>query len=41
MLFDLKKPFKAGEQLELKLTFRDAAGKVTQQNVTLPIKEEE
>ena len=41
MLFDLKKPFKAGEQLELKLTFRDAAGKVTQQNITLPIKEEE
>ncbi len=41
MLFDLKKPLKAGEQLELSLTFRDAAGKVTLQNVTLPIKEAE
>lgn len=41
MLFDLKKPLKVGEQLDLTLTFRDAAGKVTQQNVSLPIKETE
>jgi periplasmic copper chaperone A len=41
MLFDLKKQLKAGEQVELTLTFRDASGKVTQQNVTLPIKEAE
>lgn len=41
MLFDLKKQLKAGEQLELKLTFRDASGKITQQTFTLPIKETE
>ena len=41
MLFDLKKQLKAGEQLELKLTFRDASGKITQQTLTLPIKEAE
>ena len=41
MLFDLKKQLKAGEQLELKLTFRDATGKITQQTLTLPIKEAE
>ena len=41
MLFDLKKQLKAGEQLELKLTFRDASGKITQQALTLPIKEAE
>ncbi|MBC7755644.1 MAG: copper chaperone PCu(A)C [Bdellovibrio sp.] len=39
MLFDLKKPLIAGEQLDLTLTFRDATGKVTQQKVTLTIKE--
>ena len=39
MLFDLKKPLKLGEQLNLTLTFRDAAGKVSQQMLTLPIKE--
>ena len=41
MLFDLKNQLKAGEQLELKLTFRDASGKITQQTLTLPIKEAE
>lgn len=41
MLFDLKKQLKAGEQLELKLTFRDTSGKITQQTLTLPIKEAE
>lgn len=41
MLFDLKKQLKAGEKINLTLTFRDSSGKVTQQNVTLPIKEAE
>ena len=41
MLFDLKKPLLVGEKLDLTLTFRDATGKVTQQMVTLPIKEAE
>ena len=41
MLFDLKKPLLVGEKLDLTLTFRDATGKVTQQLVTLPIKETE
>lgn len=41
MLFDLKKPLLVGEKLDLTLTFRDATGKVTQQMVTLPIKETE
>lgn len=41
MLFDLKKQLKVGEQLEIKLTFRDVSGKITQQTLTLPIKEAE
>ena len=41
MLFDLKKPLTAGESINLTLTFRDNAGKVTQQMVTLPVKEGE
>ena len=41
MLFDLKKPLTAGESVKLTLTFRDNAGKVTQQMVTLPVKEGE
>ena len=41
MLFDLKKPLTAGESVKLTLTFRDNAGKVTQQVVTLPVKEGE
>lgn len=41
MLFDLKKQLKAGDQLELKLTFKDTTGKVTQQTLTMPIKENE
>lgn len=39
MLFDLKKPLKAGEQATFKLSFKDKAGKVTHQDVVLPIKE--
>ena len=38
MLFDLKKPLTAGENVNLTLSFRDAAGNTTQQQVTLPIK---
>ena len=38
MLFDLKTPLKAGENAVFKLSFKDNAGNITQQNVTLPIK---
>ena len=39
MLFDLKKPLKAGEKALFTLSFKDKAGKITHQDVTLPIKE--
>ena len=39
MFFDLKQQLIAGEQIEVKLSFRDSAGKMTQQTVTLPVKE--
>lgn len=39
MLFDLKTPLKAGEKVAFKLSFKDKAGKVTHQEVLLPIKE--
>ncbi len=39
MLFDLKKPLKAGEQATFILSFKDKAGKITHQDVVLPIKE--
>jgi periplasmic copper chaperone A len=38
MLFDLKTPLKAGENTVFKLSFKDKAGNITQQNVTLAIK---
>jgi periplasmic copper chaperone A len=38
MLFDLKKPLTAGEHVNFTLSFKDAAGKITQQQVVLPIK---
>lgn len=38
MLFDLKKPLTAGENVNFTLSFKDAAGNITQQQVTLPIK---
>lgn len=41
MLFDLKKQLIAGEKIDVTLTFRDNAGKLTQQQLTLPIKEAE
>lgn len=39
MLFDLQKPLKVGEKIELTLCFRDKQGEVTHQTVTLPVKE--
>ena len=41
MLFDLKKQLIAGEKIDVTLTFRDNAGKLTQQQLTLPIIEAE
>lgn len=38
MLFDLKTPLKAGESAVFKLSFKDYAGNITQQDVILPIK---
>ena len=38
MLFDLKTPLKAGENAVFKLSFKDNAGNITQQDVMLPIK---
>ena len=38
MLFDLKTPLKVGENASFKLCFKDAAGNITHQNVTLAIK---
>ena len=41
MLFDLKKQLVAGENIDLTLTFKDNTGKLTQQQLVLPIKEAE
>ena len=41
MLFDLKKQLVAGENIDLTLTFKDNAGKLTQQQFVLPVKEAE
>ena len=41
MLFDLKKPLAVGENVNFTLSFKDTAGKITQQQVTLPIKDGE
>lgn len=38
MLFDLKKPLTAGENVDFTLSFKDASGNITKQQVTLPIK---
>jgi hypothetical protein len=38
MLFDLKKPLKAGEELMVTLSIKDKAGKVRTQKVRLPIR---
>ena len=41
MLFDLAKPLKAGDKANFTLCFKDKAGNITHQLVTLPIKEAE
>lgn len=38
MLFELPKPFKAGEQVKFRLCFKDKQGKITDQFVTMPVK---
>jgi periplasmic copper chaperone A len=38
MLFDLTRPLNAGENAAFKLCFKDQAGNITHQNVSLPIK---
>lgn len=38
MLFDLKKPLKAGEKVQFKLHFRDGSGKSSILEITSPIK---
>ncbi|MFM9836157.1 MAG: copper chaperone PCu(A)C [Methylophilaceae bacterium] len=40
MLFELKNPLKAGNKATFTLCFKDKAGKITHQNVTLDIKQE-
>lgn len=41
MLFDLKKPLKNGENVDFKLCFKDKAGNITHQQVSLPVKSTE
>jgi copper(I)-binding protein len=38
MLFDLKKPLKAGGQVEFTLHFKDGAGKASEMKLSVPIK---
>jgi periplasmic copper chaperone A len=38
MLFDLKKPLKAGEQVEFTLHLKDSAGKASTMKLSVPIK---
>lgn len=40
MLIDLKAPLKTGDEITFKLCFEDKDGKITHQNVTLPVKAE-
>lgn len=39
MLFDLKKQLVAGEKATFKLSFKDKAGKITHQEIVVPIKD--
>jgi periplasmic copper chaperone A len=41
MLMDLQKPLKVGESVDVRLCFKDKDGNITDQNVTLPVKEAE
>jgi periplasmic copper chaperone A len=38
MMFDLKKPLKAGDEITFRLCFEDENGKITDQNITVPVK---
>jgi periplasmic copper chaperone A len=38
MLFNLKEPLKAGSQVKFTLCFKDKAGKITHQDVMVPVK---
>jgi periplasmic copper chaperone A len=38
MLFDLKQPLKAGDNVTFKLHFKDKDGKITEQIITVPVK---
>jgi len=38
MLFDLKQPLKAGDNIKFRLCFEDENGKITDQIITLPVK---
>ncbi|HEY7985882.1 MAG TPA: copper chaperone PCu(A)C [Methylophilaceae bacterium] len=38
MLFDMKKPFVSGTQVDMVLTFKDKAGKLSKQKITVPVK---
>lgn len=40
MLFDLKAPLKMGDEITFKLCFENKDGKITHQNITLPVKAE-
>ena len=39
MLMDLQEPLKVGENVTFRMCFKDKNGKITEQNVTLPVKE--
>ena len=39
MLMDLQKPLKVGENVNVRLCFKDKSGKITDKNVMLPVKE--
>ena len=38
MLFDLKAPLISGKRINLELTIRDAKGKLSKQNISVPVK---
>jgi len=38
MLFDMKKPFATGNQVDMLLTFKDKTGKISKQKITVPVK---
>jgi hypothetical protein len=38
MLFDMKKPFAAGNQVDMLLTFKNKTGQVFKQKITVPVK---